>query len=287
MYNEQFVLPFSHDEVVHGKKSLMHKMPGDRYNQFANLRTMYVWQATFPGKQLLFMGSEWGQFLEWRDWSELEWTDLKDPMNKKMQHFTTTLNHLYKARPSLWQQDHEPDGIKITIADEPDVLSYIRYGKQKDDFTVVAMNLVPVQKDHFRVPVPSPGTYEIILNTEDAAFGGTWTKWQQTLTAEIGENHDVPAWLDVILPAMGALLIKPKQLKPLPKKPLALKGKQPTKALPKHETPLSLAGHQRQPISHQDDWGTSPARSQPRDISKVNHQQSKKLGGKAHNAPQS
>lgn len=287
MYNEQFVLPFSHDEVVHGKKSLMHKMPGDRYNQFANLRTMYVWQATFPGKQLLFMGSEWGQFLEWRDWSELEWADLKDPMNKKMQHFTTTLNHLYKARPSLWQQDHEPDGIKITIADEPDVLSYIRYGKQKDDFTVVAMNLVPVQKDHFRVPVPSPGTYEIILNTEDAAFGGTWTKWQQTLTAEIGENHDVPAWLDVILPAMGALLIKPKQLKSLPKKPLALKGKQPTKALPKHETPLSLAGHQRQPISHQEDWGTSPARSQPRNISKVNHQQSKKLGGKAHNAPQS
>ncbi len=89
MQNEQFILPFSHDEVVHGKKSLMHKMPGDRYNQFANLRTMAVWQMTFPGKKLLFMGSEWGQFLEWRDWSQLEWVDLKDPLNAKMQTFTT------------------------------------------------------------------------------------------------------------------------------------------------------------------------------------------------------
>ncbi|EGF48504.1 glycogen branching enzyme [Lacticaseibacillus rhamnosus MTCC 5462] len=101
---------------------------------------------TFPGKKLLFMGSEWGQFLEWRDWSELEWVDLKDPMNHKMQTFTKTLNHIYTNRPSLWQQDHEPLGIKITMADEPDVMSYIRYGKQKDDFTVVALNFVPVQK---------------------------------------------------------------------------------------------------------------------------------------------
>ena len=124
----------------------------------------------------------------------------------------------------MWQQDHEPDGIKITIADEPDVLSYIRYGKQKDDFYGSGHESGASSKDHFRVPVPSPGTYEIILNTEDAAFGGTWTKWQQTLTAEIGENHDVPAWLDVILPAMGALVIKPKQLKPLPKNRWHLKA---------------------------------------------------------------
>ena len=261
MYNEQFVLPFSHDEVVHGKKSLMHKMPGDRYNQFANLRTMYVWQMTFPGKKLLFMGSEWGQFLEWRDWSELEWVDLKDPMNHKMQTFTKTLNHIYTNRPSLWQQDHEPLGIKITMADEPDVMSYIRYGKQKDDFTVVALNFVPVQKDHFRVPVPSLGTYTILLNTENLDFGGTWTKWQATLTAQLGDHFGEPAWLDVILPAMGALLVVPKKLQPLPKK-LATKHHQRPAALSGKQPPLAISNQERPAISHQRDWGTAPARTQ-------------------------
>ena len=240
----------------------MHKMPGDRYNQFANLRTMYVWQMTFPGKKLLFMGSEWGQFLEWRDWSELEWVDLKDPMNHKMQTFTKTLNHIYTNRPSLWQQDHEPLGIKITMADEPDVMSYIRYGKQKDDFTVVALNFVPVQKDHFRVPVPSLGTYTILLNTENLDFGGTWTKWQATLTAQLGDHYGEPAWLDVILPAMGALLSVPKKLQPLPKK-LATKHHQRPAALSGKQPPLAISNQERPAISHQRDWGTAPARTQP------------------------
>jgi 1,4-alpha-glucan branching enzyme len=218
MNNEQFVLPFSHDEVVHGKKSLMHKMPGDRYNQFANLRTMFVWQMTFPGKKLLFMGSEWGQFLEWRDWSGLEWRDLEDSTNQRMQNFTKTLNHLYLDRPSLWQQDHQPEGIDITIADEPDVLSYIRYGTKITNFTVVALNLVPIQREPFRIPVPSLGTYDIILNTENIDFGGTWTKWQATLTAQAGANHGQPACVEVILPAMGALIIVPRHLSPEPQR---------------------------------------------------------------------
>ncbi len=218
MNNEQFVLPFSHDEVVHGKKSLMHKMPGDRYNQFANLRTMFVWQMTFPGKKLLFMGSEWGQFLEWRDWSGLEWRDLEDSTNQRMQNFTKTLNHLYLDRPSLWQQDHQPEGIDITIADEPDVLSYIRYGTKSNDFTVVALNLAPIQREPFRIPVPSLGTYDIILNTENIDFGGTWTKWQATLTAQAGANHGQPACVEVILPAMGALIIVPRHLSPEPQR---------------------------------------------------------------------
>lgn len=101
------------------------------------------------------------------------------------------------------------------MADEPDDLSYIRYGQTKDDYSVVALNFVPVTKDHFRVPVHSLGTYTILLNTENLDFGGTWTQWQATLTARSGELYGEPAWLDVILPDMGALSIVPQKLQPL------------------------------------------------------------------------
>ncbi|WP_125702698.1 1,4-alpha-glucan branching protein GlgB [Lacticaseibacillus daqingensis] len=213
-FDEQFILPFSHDEVVHGKKSLMHKMPGDRYNQFANLRVMFIWLMTHPGKKLLFMGSEWGQFLEWRDWSQLEWVDLNDPMNRQMQTFTETLNKLYRKTPSLWAQDHTPAGISVTMADSPEALSYIRWGTAANDFTVVVMNLMPTERQHFRVAVPAAGTYTVLLNTESQHFGGTWTRVQRTLHAQTGDYRGQPASLEVVLPAMGALLIAPVALTP-------------------------------------------------------------------------
>lgn len=206
VHDEQFILPFSHDEVVHGKKSLMHKMPGDRYNQFANLRVMFTWFMTFPGKKLLFMGSEWGQFLEWRDWSQLEWVDLTDDMNAKMQTFTMTLNKLYRRRPSLWAHDMTPAGLTVTIGDASDVLSYIRFAKN-GQATIVVLNLVPEEKQHFQVPVPSGGDYRVLLNTEDQHFGGTWQKVQRRLHARKGAMHGQPASVDVVLPAMGALVI--------------------------------------------------------------------------------
>ncbi|WP_203624079.1 1,4-alpha-glucan branching protein GlgB [Lacticaseibacillus sp. 866-1] len=209
MQNEQFILPFSHDEVVHGKKSLMHKMPGDRYNQFANLRTMAVWHMTFPGKKLLFMGSEWGQFLEWRDWSQLEWVDLNDPMNEKMQTFTTVLNHLYQATPALWQEDFQAHGINITIGDRSDVIAYERRARADKDRLIVVLNLLPEQRDNFIVPVPRAGTYEIVLNTESARFGGTWTHLQRRLRTRGKLERGQPDSVAVVLPAMGALLIKP------------------------------------------------------------------------------
>ncbi|WP_179394626.1 1,4-alpha-glucan branching protein GlgB [Lacticaseibacillus absianus] len=216
MHDEQFILPFSHDEVVHGKKSLMHKMPGDRYNQFANLRVMFVWLMTHPGKKLLFMGGEWGQFLEWRDWSALEWVDLNDPMNLAMQTFTRMLNKLYRQTPSLWCQDHTPAGIAVTIGDAVDHLSYIRWGAAADDFTVVVLNLVPEERAEFRVPVPRAGTYRVVLNTESQHFGGTWTRLQRTLRTTGTPSHGQPDSVVVVLPAMGALLIAPVALAPPP-----------------------------------------------------------------------
>ncbi|MCC9935400.1 1,4-alpha-glucan branching enzyme, partial [Streptococcus agalactiae] len=103
IFNENFVLAFSHDEVVHGKKSMMHKMWGDRYNQFAGLRNLYAYQMCHPGKKLLFMGSEFGQFLEWKYNDQLEWGNLNDDMNQKMQRYTKQLNQFYKDHKCLWR----------------------------------------------------------------------------------------------------------------------------------------------------------------------------------------
>lgn len=205
-FDEQFVLPFSHDEVVHGKKSLMHKMPGDRYNQFANLRVMYVWLMTHPGKKLLFMGSEWGQFLEWREYSALEWRDLADPLNHAMQAFTRELNKFYLKHPALWVNDHKPEGIEITMGDRQDVLSYVRFGETKADFVVVTLNLQPQEQQHFKLPVPQAGTYRIELNTESHHYGGTWVRLQRTVRT--GDD----GMLEVVLPASGALLIVPQDV---------------------------------------------------------------------------
>ncbi|ETY75773.1 1,4-alpha-glucan branching protein GlgB [Lactiplantibacillus fabifermentans] len=215
MFDEQFILPFSHDEVVHGKKSLMHKMPGDRYNQFANLRTMMTYMAAFPGKQLNFMGSEWGQYLEWRDWSQLEWVDLDDAMNAHMQQFTTALNTVYHAKRPLWELDHEAAGIKYTYTDDPasSTMVFIRQAKRKYSFVIAAFNFVPVERRQYRIGVPYPGTYELLLNTEDQTYGGTWTKLETTFTATDQPFHGQPASFEVTLPAMGALLIQPHKVK--------------------------------------------------------------------------
>ena len=215
MFDEQFILPFSHDEVVHGKKSLMHKMPGDRYNQFANLRTMMTYMAAFPGKQLNFMGAEWGQFLEWRDWDQLEWVDLKDPLNRQMQHFTATLNQLYHANRPLWELDHDPAGIIYSYTDDAasSTMGFIRQAKRKYSFIVAAFNFVPVERRQYRIGVPYAGEYALVINTEAKAFGGTWTQLETTFTAVNRPYHGQPASFELTLPAMGALLIRPVKVK--------------------------------------------------------------------------
>lgn len=133
IFNENFVLAFSHDEVVHGKKSMMHKMWGDRYNQFAGLRNLYAYQMCHPGKKLLFMGSEFGQFLEWKYNDQLEWENLNDDMNQKMQRYTKQLNQFYKDHKCLWRIDDSFDGLEIIDADNKSetVLSFIRNEPRK------------------------------------------------------------------------------------------------------------------------------------------------------------
>lgn len=214
MFNERYILPFSHDEVVHGKKSLMHKMPGDRYNQFASLRTMEIWRMTHPGKKLHFMGNEYGQFLEWRDDKGLEWDNEKDELNRKHHAFMAFLNHFYLSERPLWELDHSPQGIQVIEADneEQAVLAYVRRGKKQRDFLLVILNLLPVERKAFRIGVPYKGTYTEVLNTENEAFGGTWTRGQGTLKTTASSQNGLPHSLELILPAMSAVILKPTRI---------------------------------------------------------------------------
>ena len=211
-FSENFLLPFSHDEVVHGKKSLMHKMWGDRYNQFAGLRNLYTYQMCHPGKKLLFMGSEWGQFLEWKCEESLEWRDLADDMNAKMQHFTSQLNQLYKENRVLWENDLSWDGLEIIDADNTDqsVLSFIRKN-DKGDMLVCVFNMAPVERKDFTIGVPVAAIYEEIWNTELEEWGGVWKEHNQTVQSQEGLWKDYPQTLTFTLPALGASIWKIKR----------------------------------------------------------------------------
>lgn len=214
-FNENYVLPFSHDEVVHGKKSMMHKMWGDRYNQFSGLRNLYAYQLCHPGKKLLFMGSEFGQFLEWKHDYQLEWGNLEDEMNQKMQAFTSHMNAFYKDHKSLWQIDDSYDGIEIIDADNraESVLSFIRKGDKGDkgDILVCVFNLTPVERKEFTIGLPIAGIYEEVLNTEMEEFGGVWKEGNPDTRTQKAKWKDYENTLSFTLPALGASIWRVKR----------------------------------------------------------------------------
>lgn len=212
---ENYILPLSHDEVVHGKRSLMNKMWGDRYKQFAQLRNLYTYMMMHPGKKLLFMGSEWGQYLEWKFDHGLEWQDLSDDLNGKMQVFTQTLNQLYKEEGALWALDDQETSLEVIDADNLDetTLTFMRQGKTKKDFLIVVLNLTPVERHDFAIGVPYAGTYHELLNTEHERFGGTWIANNADQVSEAIPFKQYDHQIKTILPALGALIIKPEKIK--------------------------------------------------------------------------
>lgn len=212
LFNENFILPFSHDEVVHGKKSMMHKMWGDRYNQFAGLRNLYTYQICHPGKKLLFMGSEFGQFLEWKFDHELEWGNLDDRMNLQMQGFTSHLNAFYKDHKALWQIDDSYSGLEIIDADNTaqSVLSFIRKSG-KGDMLICVFNMTPVERKDFTIGVPFAGVYEEVLNTELEEYGGVWKENNPVTRTKPGLWKDYQHTLSFTLPALGASIWKIKR----------------------------------------------------------------------------
>ncbi|SDI73444.1 1,4-alpha-glucan branching protein GlgB [Alteribacillus bidgolensis] len=174
-YSENYLLPFSHDEVVHGKKSLLQKMPGDQWQQFAQLRLLFGYMMTHPGKKLMFMGSEIAQYDEWKDKEELDWVLLQFPLHEQMQYYVKVLNHFYKEYPCLYKKDYDPEGFTWIDADNNDqsILAFMRHGLKKEDFLIVICNFTPVVRYNFKVGVMEPGSYVEIFNSDYSKFGGS------------------------------------------------------------------------------------------------------------------
>ena len=209
-YNENFILPISHDEVVHGKCSLVNKMWGDIWNKFAGLRLYSAYMIGHPGKKLLFMGSEFGQFIEWREYESLEWFLIDDFENhKKTQDYFKSLNKFYKDNKALWELDYDYNGFEWIDADDNDssIFSFIRRGKNDNEILIFVLNFTPVVRYDFRLGVPYMGEYKEIFNTDRVEFGGSGQVMNDTLIAEEVGINNRPYSIKIKVPPMAATVL--------------------------------------------------------------------------------
>ena len=208
-YSENYILPISHDEVVHGKRSMVGKMPGDYEMQFANLRTFYAYMYAHPGKKLNFMGNEIAQFIEWRYNEQLDWILFEFEKHKLFQGFIKKLNWLYRMESPFWDLDDTWDGFRWINADDntQNILSFLRMDRLGKGIACV-FNFAPVDRQSYRIGVPNPGDYKVILDTSDKQFGGSNTAIEQKLRAEKTECNGFPYSIHVHLAPMAALYIE-------------------------------------------------------------------------------
>ena len=240
-YSEKFVLPFSHDEVVHGKRSMLDKMPGDVWQKHAGLRALYGYMFVHPGKKLLFMGGEIGQWREWNhDW-QLDWEVLGDPRHAGLQRWVRDLNRVYRAEPALFEADFEPGGFAwIDCNDhEHSIIALMRQanrpigeqanratGQQANgptsqaatapsgaegerDRLIAVVNFTPVPRRDYRLGVPQSGSYEEILNSDAELYGGSNIGNHGVVAAEAKPSHGHEFSLSLSVPPLGFLLLKP------------------------------------------------------------------------------
>ncbi len=207
-YHENFILPLSHDEVVHGKRSLIGKMPGDRWQRFANLRAYFAFMWTHPGKKLLFMGGEFAQEREWDHDIGLDWHLLGDKLHAGVHSLMRDLNRLYTSLPALHQLDCDPDGFYwIDAANAGEcVLSYVRRGRDPDELAVIVCNFTPVPRDGYRIGVPRPGRYTERLNTDAPIYGGSGVGNAGERVADPHPMHGHAQSLQLHLPPLGVLI---------------------------------------------------------------------------------
>jgi len=211
-WHENFILPLSHDEVVHGKGSLHGKMPGDDWQKFANLRAFYTFMYGHPGKKLLFMGGEFGQTREWNHDTSLDWHLLEmGPYHRGLQRLVQDLNGLYRSQPALYQIDFEPSGFQwIDCNDwEGSVVSFLRRAKDPEDFLVFVCNFTPVVRHGYRIGVPREGIYREILNTDSYVYGGGDVINGEGIYAEWVPRHGHAQSISLTLPPLGAVVLRP------------------------------------------------------------------------------
>jgi 1,4-alpha-glucan branching enzyme len=209
-YSEHFVLPFSHDEVVHGKRSLLDKMPGDLWQRHATLRALYGYMFVHPGKKLLFMGGEFGQWREWNHDAELDWAVLGDSRHAGLQRWVRDLNARYAAEPALWSRDYDPHGFQwIDCNDhEHSLVSLVRRGHDATDTLVAVVNFTPVPRDSYQIGVPDAGTYREVLNSDADVYGGSHLgNFGEVSTLPVAA-HGYAQSLSLTVPPLGFLLLK-------------------------------------------------------------------------------
>jgi 1,4-alpha-glucan branching enzyme len=209
-FSENFVLPLSHDEVVHGKGSILSRMPGDEWQKFANLRAYYGYMWAHPGKKLLFMGQEFGQRREWDFSGQLDWYLAEHTAHRGLRDCVRDLNRLHRREPALHARDCEGDGFRWVVADDADqsVLAWLRFGAPGDAPVLVVCNFTPVPRDNYRVGVPHPGDWVEVLNTDSMIYGGSGIGNLGRAVAVATPSHGLAASLDLALPPLATLYFR-------------------------------------------------------------------------------
>jgi 1,4-alpha-glucan branching enzyme len=209
-FTENFVLPFSHDEVVYGKRSMLEKMPGDAWQQHASLRVLYGYFFAHPGKKLMFMGAEFGQRHEWNHDASLDWDALAEPLNQGLQRWVRDLNAAYRHEASLHQVDFDRDGFDWIDCHDADhsVVSLVRRARDGADFTVAVANFTPVPRSGYVVGVPDGGWYREILNSDGASYGGSNMGNAGGVAADGPAAHGFLQSIRLTVPPLGFVLLK-------------------------------------------------------------------------------
>lgn len=207
-FSENFILPISHDEVVHGKGSMLAKMPGSEWEKFANLRAYYGFMWGHPGKKLLFMGQEFAQGSEWNHDAEIDWACIGNPLHYGMQLLVRDLNAIYRATPALYAHDCDGAGFQWIEADDAahSIYAWVRRGGPGDAEVVVVCNFTPVERSGWRMGFPQPGLWREVLNSDAEVYGGAGRGNLGRVTALPGESHGQPAHADLVLPPLSTLI---------------------------------------------------------------------------------
>jgi 1,4-alpha-glucan branching enzyme len=209
-FTENFMLPLSHDEVVHGKGSLLGKMPGDEWRRFANLRLLFGYMFVQPGKKLLFMGGEFGQWREWDHESQLQWELLQQPMHQGVQHWVRDLNLLYQREPALHVHDCEPEGFRWIDCNDAkhSTLVLLRLGGESDPMLIAACNFTPVPYPGFRIGAPAAGHWQEVLNSDAKLYGGSGQGNLGGVSTSPVEHHGYPQSLEITLPPLAVVIFR-------------------------------------------------------------------------------